>query len=52
VIFAGPEEVVTISHQSQSKGLFATGALNAAVFLCGKPAGMYDMSMMLAEKLG
>lgn len=52
VIFAGPDEVVTISHQSQSKGLFATGALNAAVFLCGKPAGMYDMSMMLAEKLG
>lgn len=51
VIFAGHDEVVTISHQSQSKELFATGAVNAAVFLKDKPAGMYDMSMMLADKL-
>ncbi len=51
VIFAGHDEVVTISHQSQSKELFATGAINAAVFVVGKPAGMYNMSMMLAEKL-
>ena len=51
VIFAGHDEVVTISHQSQSKELFATGAVNAAVFLKDKPAGMYNMSMMLAEKL-
>ena len=52
VIFAGHDEVVTLSHQSQSKGLFATGAVNAAIFLKDKPAGMYNMSMMLAEKLG
>lgn len=51
VIFAGHDEVVTISHQSQSKELFATGAINAAVFIVGKPAGMYNMSMMLSEKL-
>ncbi len=51
VIFAGHDEVVTISHQSQSKGLFATGAINAAVFLKDKPAGMYNMSQMLADKL-
>lgn len=52
VIFAGHDEVVTLTHQAQSKGLFATGAVNAAVFLKDKPAGMYNMSMMLAEKLG
>ncbi len=51
VIFAGHDEVVTISHQSQSKELFATGAINAAVFIVGKPAGMYNMSQMLSEKL-
>lgn len=51
VIFAGHDEVVTISHQAQSKGLFATGAVNAAIYLKDKSAGMYNMSMMLAEKL-
>lgn len=51
VIFAGNNEVVTISHQAQSKALFATGAVNAAVYLKDKPAGMYNMSMMLSEKL-
>lgn len=52
VIFAGHDEVVTISHQSQSKELFSTGAINAAVFLKDKPAGLYNMSMLLAEKMG
>lgn len=51
VIFAGNDEVVTITHQAQSKGLFATGAVNAADYLKNKPAGMYNMSMMLSEKL-
>lgn len=51
IIFAGHDEVVTISHQSQSKELFATGAINAAVFIKDKPCGMYNMSQMLADKL-
>jgi 4-hydroxy-tetrahydrodipicolinate reductase len=51
VIFAGHDEVMTISHQSQSKELFATGAINAAIFIVGKPSGMYNMSQMLSEKL-
>ena len=50
VIFAGNNEVVTISHQAQSKALFATGSLNAAVYLYDKSAGMYNMSDMLSEK--
>ncbi|MBE6766026.1 MAG: 4-hydroxy-tetrahydrodipicolinate reductase [Ruminococcaceae bacterium] len=47
VIFAGNDEVITLSHTAQSKALFATGAVKAAAFLAGKPAGMYDMQMML-----
>jgi 4-hydroxy-tetrahydrodipicolinate reductase len=47
VIFAGQDEVLTISHSARSKTVFAVGALNAAVFLKGKAAGMYDMSDLL-----
>ncbi|MBQ1388091.1 MAG: 4-hydroxy-tetrahydrodipicolinate reductase [Clostridia bacterium] len=50
VIFAGDNEVLTISHQAQSKSLFAIGAINAAAFLAGKPAGNYDMSDLLKER--
>lgn len=50
VIFAGNDEVVTISHQAQSKALFATGAINAAVYLYDKKSGMYNMGDMLSEK--
>ncbi len=52
VIFAGHDEVVTISHQAQSKEVFAVGAVNAAVFLNSKKLGMYNMSDLLADKLG
>lgn len=50
VIFAGDNEVLTITHQAQSRSLFAVGAINAAVFLAGKPAGSYDMSDLLKER--
>ena len=49
VIFAGHDEVVTIAHSAQSKGVFAAGAVNAAVFMAGKPAGLYDMNDLIAE---
>ena len=50
VIFAGNNEVLTITHQAQSRSLFAVGAINAAAFLAGKPAGSYDMSDLLKER--
>ena len=43
VIFAGTDEVVTFSHQASSRAIFARGAVAAARFLAGKPAGRYDM---------
>ena len=52
VIFAGHDEVVTISHSAQSKEVFAIGAINAAVFLHNQTSGMYDMSALLSSKLG
>lgn len=43
VIFAGMDEVITFSHRAYSKSVFAKGAVQAAKFLAGKPAGKYDM---------
>lgn len=47
VIFAGNNEVITLSHSAQSKELFAVGAVNAAVFMSGKGSGLYDMSALV-----
>ena len=47
VIFAGNDEVITLSHSAQSKNLFATGAIKAAIFLADKKSGMYDMEKLL-----
>ncbi len=44
VIFAGIDEVIELKHTAYSKAIFAKGALEAACFLAGKPAGMYSMS--------
>ena len=49
IIFAGHDEVITLSHSAQSKEVFAVGSVNAAVFLAGKPAGMYTMSDLIKE---
>ncbi len=43
VMFAGEDEIVTISHSARSKKVFAAGAIKAAKFMKGKPAGKYDM---------
>lgn len=50
VIFAGHDEVLTLTHQAQSREVFAVGSINAAVYLKDKTGGMYDMSDMLSEE--
>lgn len=50
VIFAGTDEVITFKHQATSKAVFGKGAVEAAKFLAGKPAGFYDMSDVIAAK--
>ena len=47
VIFAGNDEVITLSHSAASKTVFAEGSVKAALFLKDKPAGLYDMQMLI-----
>lgn len=47
IIFAGRDEIITLSHSARSKEIFAVGAVNAAMFMNGKEAGLYDMSQMI-----
>jgi len=47
VIFAGTDEVITISHSAASREVFAQGALRAAIFMMGKSAGMYNMENVI-----
>ena len=44
VIFAGIDEVIEIKHTAYSKAIFAKGAIDAAKFLKGKEAGLYNMA--------
>lgn len=50
VIFAGPDEVLEIKHTAYSKGIFGNGALQAAKYLAGKPAGMYNMNDVIGQQ--
>lgn len=47
IIFAGRDEIITLSHSARSKEVFAVGAVNAAVYMAGKEAGMYDMGELV-----
>ncbi len=47
VIFAGEDEVITFSHTAYSKSVFAKGAVEAAKFLKGQPAGHYTMKEVI-----
>lgn len=48
ILFAGHDECITLSHTAQSKEVFAVGAVNAARFLNGKPAGFYTMKELVS----
>ena len=47
VIFCGNSERIEIKHQAHSRDLFAIGALKAAKWVFGKPAGLYSMQDVL-----
>lgn len=49
VIFAGHDEVITLSHQATSKEVFAVGAIKAALYMKGKANGLYDMNNVIAN---
>ena len=50
VIFAGANELVSISHSAASREIFANGALRAAIYLAGKSAGLYSMTDLIEGK--
>lgn len=50
VIFAGLDEVITIKHTAYSKSVFAKGAVEAAKYIVGQPAGLYDMKKVISNK--
>ena len=47
VIFAMPNEVITLSHSAENRGIFAAGAVNAACWLANQTAGYYDMGDLI-----
>lgn len=47
VIFAAEDEILTLSHSARDRSLFARGAVEAAAWLRGRPAGLYDMQDVL-----
>jgi 4-hydroxy-tetrahydrodipicolinate reductase len=51
VMFAGPDEVIEITHTAYSKKVFAQGAIKAARFIQNKEPGYYDMDDLIAESV-
>lgn len=49
ILFAGGNETVTISHAAQSREILANGAVCAASFVIGKPAGAYSMKDIFSD---
>ncbi len=50
IIFAGRDEIVTLSHSARSKEIFAVGSVNAAIYLKNQDKGIFNMSDMLSDK--
>ena len=50
VLFGGLGERIEITHKASSRDTFARGALKAALWVFGKPAGLYDMQDVLGLK--
>lgn len=47
VVFAGNEELLELTHRATDRAVFARGALRAAAWLAGKPAGRYTLTDVL-----
>lgn len=47
VSFAGPSERLELTHRASSREIFARGALRAAQWIIGEPAGLYSMQDVL-----
>ena len=50
VLFAAEDELITLTHSARDRRLFARGAVAAALWVAGKPPGLYDMQDVLGLK--
>jgi 4-hydroxy-tetrahydrodipicolinate reductase len=50
-LLLGPGERLELGHRATDRAIFARGALEAAHWLAGKPAGHYGLDAMLAERV-
>jgi len=50
IVFAGDGERIELGHRAESRAIFAQGAVRAALWLAGKPAGRYAMDDVLGLK--
>jgi 4-hydroxy-tetrahydrodipicolinate reductase len=50
VSFVSEDEILTLSHSARDRSLFARGAVEAALWAAGRPAGLYDMMDVLGFK--
>ena len=48
-MFGTANQTITIKHEAHDRALFADGAIAAARFLVGKPAGLYNMDELVSE---
>lgn len=47
VLFASNNELITLTHRAENRAIFASGAVKAAEWLAGRPAGRYKMAEVL-----
>jgi len=47
LILAGNDEVLSLSHHAEDRGVFAAGALDAAVWLVGREPGRYEFGAVV-----
>jgi 4-hydroxy-tetrahydrodipicolinate reductase len=50
VSFVAEDEILTLSHSARDRGLFARGAVAAAIWVATRPPGAYDMQDVLGLK--
>ena len=50
VSFAAEDEIITLAHSARDRSLFARGAVAAALWVAGRPPGLYDMMDVLGFK--
>src|SRR6056297_94611 len=49
IILAGNHEEVRLTHRAEDRGVFAAGAVDAAVWIAGQKAGSYDFAVVISE---